>query len=87
MLESLYAAIDALVIQTDLRTAEMLKYVSNAFHALKVTFANEIGVFSRTLDVDPQRVMDIFTRDTKLNISSKYLRPASRSVARASPRT
>lgn len=75
VMEKLYQAIDAPVFQTDIRTAEMVKYVSNAFHALKVTFANEIGIFCKALNIDSHAVMDIFTADRQLNISSKYLRP------------
>lgn len=75
MVESLYAAIDAPVVHTDVRTAEMEKYVSNAFHALKVAFANEIGVLCKAMKIDSHRVMEIFARDTKLNISDRYLTP------------
>lgn len=74
-LETMYRAVNALVIRTDVRTAEMVKYVSNTFHALKITFANEIGVLCKELGVDSHRVMDIFVQDTRLNISPKYLRP------------
>jgi len=75
LLESVYREINAPIIRTDIRTAEMEKYVSNAFHALKVTFANEIGVFCRAVGIDPHEVMNIFTRDHQLNISGKYLNP------------
>lgn len=55
--------------------AEMLKYASNSFHALKVAFANEMGAIADALDIDGRVVMDEFATDTKLNVSSAYLRP------------
>jgi len=57
------------------RTAEMLKYVCNAFHALKISFANEVGRVSQALEVDPHEVMDLVCQDTQLNISRAYLKP------------
>ena len=74
-LASLYEHLDAPILQTDIRTAEMVKYTCNAFHALKVAFANEIGVFCKKAGVDSHKVMDIFLQDTQLNISTRYLRP------------
>ena len=74
-LAALYQHLSSPIIQTDIRTAEMVKYTCNAFHALKVAFANEIGVFCKKVGVDSHKVMDIFTKDTHLNISTKYLRP------------
>jgi GDP-mannose 6-dehydrogenase len=53
----------------------MVKYTDNAWHALKVAFANEVGSISKALQIDGSAVMDVFCRDTKLNISSRYLRP------------
>lgn len=72
---SLYQSISAPLIRTDLRTAEMIKYADNSWHALKIGFANEIGTLCDALDIDPQKVMDIFCEDRKLNISPVYLRP------------
>jgi GDP-mannose 6-dehydrogenase len=73
----LYDQVDAPVITTDCKTALLVKYVSNAWHALKVTFANEIGDVARILGVNGQALMDIFIQDTVLNISPAYLRPGS----------
>jgi GDP-mannose 6-dehydrogenase len=75
LVRELYADVDAPFVHTSVRTAEMAKYVSNAFHALKVTFANEIGDLCEALGADPQEVMRIFALDRKLNISEAYLRP------------
>jgi len=57
------------------RVAEALKYASNAFHATKVSFANEMGRLFRHLGIDARDVMDLFCADTKLNISAQYLAP------------
>jgi GDP-mannose 6-dehydrogenase len=73
--QALYAKVDAPVITTTIRTAEMIKYASNTWHALKVTFANEIGNLCKRLQIDSHEVMDIFCRDQKLNLSSYYLKP------------
>ncbi|TDY03766.1 nucleotide sugar dehydrogenase [Thiohalophilus thiocyanatoxydans] len=62
-------------IGTDISTAEMLKYACNAFHAVKIVFANEIGRVSQTLGVDSREVMRLVTQDRQLNISPAYLRP------------
>jgi len=74
-LRRLYAGIEAPLICTGVREAEMVKYASNSFHALKVTFANEIGNICKALRVDSHKVMDVFCQDTKLNLSSYYLKP------------
>lgn len=71
----LYSNIDALRFITDVAVAEMVKYVDNAFHALKVTFANEIGTLCQRLGIDSHEVMKIFCSDTKLNLSPAYLKP------------
>jgi GDP-mannose 6-dehydrogenase len=75
LLASLYTEIPAPLIRTDIETAEMVKYADNAWHAVKVGFANEIGRFCKLARVDSHRVMDIFCRDTKLNLSRCYLKP------------
>lgn len=72
---ALYEKVDAEILYTSFETAEMVKYVCNAFHALKITFANEMGILAQTLAVDSTQVMDILCRDTKLNISPRYLKP------------
>jgi GDP-mannose 6-dehydrogenase len=75
LLANLYAGIAGPLIRTDIETAEMVKYADNAWHALKVGFANEIGNICKGLEVDSHRVMDIFCQDTKLNLSPYYLKP------------
>jgi GDP-mannose 6-dehydrogenase len=71
----LYANINAPVFVTSLKTAEMVKYVCNCFHALKVSFANEIGNLCKALEIDSHEVMNVFCQDTKLNLSPYYLKP------------
>jgi GDP-mannose 6-dehydrogenase len=71
----LYARLDAPLIRTDLETAEMVKYIDNSWHALKIGFANEIGNVCKSVGVGARKAMDIFCLDKKLNISSAYLSP------------
>jgi GDP-mannose 6-dehydrogenase len=75
IVRELYAALDAPLVLTDLRTAEMVKYVDNSWHALKVTFANEVGRLCKAMGVDGRLAMRLFCMDTKLNVSTAYLRP------------
>ena len=72
---NLYEKMDAPLIRTDVETAEMVKYVDNVWHALKVGFANEIGNICKKLELDGHKVMDIFCQDQKLNLSPYYLKP------------
>jgi GDP-mannose 6-dehydrogenase len=75
MVEHMYQGADVPIARTHIRTAEMLKYVNNAFHAVKVVFANEIGNLSKAFGIDGQEVMEIFCQDRRLNLSSAYLKP------------
>src|SRR5262249_18065838 len=74
-LRQLYRDIPGQLFETSIEVAEMVKYVSNLYHALKVGFANEVGTVCRNLGVDTPSVFRIFTTDTKLNISPAYLSP------------
>ena len=75
LLAELYAPIEAPLFRTGIKTAEMVKYADNAFHSLKIAFANEVGNLCRRLGLDSHALMEIFCQDTKLNISSAYLKP------------
>lgn len=75
VLLQLYAGIEAPLIRKSIRVAEMAKYCDNAFHALKVSFANEIGNLCKKLSVDSHDVMSVFCEDKKLNLSPAYLKP------------
>lgn len=74
-LRELYGQTPGNKFETSIPVAEMAKYLSNAFHAVKVTFANEVGTLCKHLNVDAQAVTEIFTSDTRLNISRAYLSP------------
>ena len=75
VIAQLYAGLPAPMIRTPLAVAEMVKYAGNAFHALKITFANEMGLLCKRLGVDGTTVLDVFCQDQKLNISRAYLQP------------
>jgi GDP-mannose 6-dehydrogenase len=73
----LFAGIDAPVFKTSFEVAELLKFADNTFHALKISFANEIGRFALRVGIPPGEVFDLFQADTKLNLSGSYLRPGA----------
>jgi len=75
LVKSLYSHLSAPLVETPIEVAEAVKYTDNAWHAVKVSFANEIGAICQAAGVDGQAVMDVFCHDLKLNISSAYLRP------------
>jgi GDP-mannose 6-dehydrogenase len=75
IIQALYTGVSAPIVRTKIGVAEMVKYTANAFHGLKVTFANEIGNVCKRLGLDGREVMEIFCRDQKLNISPAYLQP------------
>src|SRR6201987_3083129 len=74
-LRELYAWVPGRVFETSFQSAEMVKYVCNAWHAVKLAFANEVGTMAKSLGVDAEAVIEIFSADTKLNISPTYLKP------------
>ncbi len=71
----IFSTIDSSVIFTNIEAAEMVKYIDNVWHAAKVAFGNEVGRLCKSLGIDSHTVMDIFVRDTKLNLSPYYLKP------------
>ena len=72
---ALYNELPAVVLRRPIEIAEMVKYTCNVWHATKVTFANEIGLIAKSLDVDGREVMNIVCQDTKLNVSAYYMKP------------
>lgn len=75
MCRELYPGVDAETFFVTPGVASMVKYADNCFHAVKVTFGNEIGMICKAMDIDSHAVMDIFCSDRKLNISARYLKP------------
>jgi GDP-mannose 6-dehydrogenase len=75
MVAEMYRGVDGEVVQTSIRTAELVKYASNAYHALKICFANEMADLAAALGADGRDVMRVFAMDRKLNVSPAYLRP------------
>ncbi len=73
----LYPKIDSQKVFCSIGAASMIKYANNAFHATKITFANEIGILCKKLDLDSREIMDILCKDYDLNISEKYLKPGA----------
>jgi GDP-mannose 6-dehydrogenase len=72
---SLYSDLKGAIEITDIEVAELIKYVNNSYHALKITFANEVGNICKALNVDSHKVMSLFCKDTHLNISPAYFKP------------
>ena len=75
ILRDIYSWTPGRIFETSFRSAEMVKYVCNVWHAVKVAFANEVGTLAKEMNVDAEAVTEIFTADTRLNISSTYLKP------------
>src|SRR5262249_37672809 len=75
LVAAMYAALPGAVFRVPIVVAEMIKYADNAFHGLKIAFANEVGAICQALGVDSHQVMDVFLADRKLNVSPAYLRP------------
>ena len=75
IMQDVYKNINGQQERVDIKVAELIKYVNNTFHALKITFANEVGNICKKLNIDSHEIMDLFIKDAQLNISSAYLKP------------
>lgn len=75
IMRNIYSKVNGEIIRSDIRVAELIKYVNNSFHALKVTFANEVGNVCKKLGVDSHELMNVFCMDRQLNISPYYFKP------------
>lgn len=75
ILSQIYGKVDSNLLSVSIEAAEMVKYADNVWHATKVAFGNEIGRLCKSLEIDSHEVMDVFVKDTKLNLSPYYLRP------------
>jgi GDP-mannose 6-dehydrogenase len=75
IVRTLYDELPAEVVVAETKTAEIMKYVNNTYHALKISFANEVGNICSSLGIDSHEVMDIFCKDKQLNISKYYFKP------------
>ena len=75
IVERIYGKVDDKVLFVSIEAAEMVKYADNVWHANKVAFGNEIGRICKALGIDSHEVMNVFVKDTKLNLSPYYLKP------------
>ena len=74
-LKEMYNGINAPIEETEIEIAELIKYINNSFHALKVSFANEVGNICKNVGIDSHKLMNVFCMDDQLNLSSYYLKP------------